>query len=107
MTENNPEFAQWFRSASPYIRLHRNKTFVIHIEDDAINAESFTELVHDLALLNSLEIRLVLVYSTRHSIQERLKEYKIRQHYHNDIRITDAETLEIVKDAAGKLRIEL
>jgi len=107
MTENNPQFAQWFRSASPYIRLHRGKTFVIHIEDEAINAESFTELVHDLALLNSLQIRLVLVYSTRHSIEGRLKENKIRLHYHKGVRITDVETLEFVKDAAGKLRIEI
>ncbi len=107
MKDNLSEFAQWFRSASPYIRLHRNKTFVIHIEDDAINAESFTELVHDLALLHSLEVRLVLIYSTRHSIEGRLKENKIRQHYHNGVRITDAQTLEFVKDAAGKLRIEL
>lgn len=107
MTEKKTEFAQWFRSASPYIRLHRNKTFVVHIEDDAINAESFTELVHDLALLNSLEIRLVLVYSTRNSIEGRLKESKIKLHYHNGVRITDAETLEVVKDAAGKLRIEI
>lgn len=107
MRDNKTDFAQWFRSASPYIRLHRDKTFVVHIEDDAINAESFTELVHDLALLNSLEIRLVLVYSTRHAIQGRLKENNIRQHYHKDIRITDAETLEIVKDAAGQLRIEI
>lgn len=107
MTENKKEFAQWFRAASPYIRLHRDKTFVIHIEDDAVNAESFTELVHDLALLNSLEIRLVLVYSTRHSIEYRLKDNDIKPHYHKGIRITDAETLEFVMDAAGKLRIEI
>ncbi|MEX2352879.1 MAG: amino-acid N-acetyltransferase, partial [Gammaproteobacteria bacterium] len=106
MNETNSEFARWFRSASPYIRLHRGKTFVIHIEDDAINAESFNELVHDLALLNSLEIRLVLIYSARHSIETRLKDNAIKLHYHKGIRITDAETLEIVKDAAGKLRIE-
>lgn len=107
MTDNLSDFAKWFRSASPYIRLHRNKTLVIHIEDDAVNADSFIQLVHDLALLNSLEIRIVLVYSTRHSIEARLKENKIRQHYHNGVRITDEQTLEIVKDAAGKLRIEI
>jgi len=107
MKRETSEFINWFRSTSPYIRVHKGKTVVIHIEDDAINAESFTELVQDLALLNSLEIRLVLVYSARHSIETRLKANDISLQYHKGIRVTDAETLEFVKDAAGKLRIEI
>jgi amino-acid N-acetyltransferase len=107
MKEKSSQFIQWFRSTSPYIRVHKGKTFVLHIDDEAINAESFTELVHDLALLNSLEIRLVVVYSTRHSIESRLDDNDASQQYHNGIRVTDSDTLEVVKDAAGKLRIEI
>jgi amino-acid N-acetyltransferase len=87
--------------------VHKGRTFVVHIEDEAVNADSFTELVHDLALLNSLEIRLVLVYSTRHSIEARLKDSGVTPQYHKGIRVTDAEALEVVKDAAGKLRFEI
>lgn len=107
MTENNPEFARWFRATSPYIRVHRGKTFVVHIEDEAIDSDSFIEFVHDFALLNSLGIRLVIVYSTRHSIEHRLEGSDSRYRYHHGIRVTDAETLETVKDAAGRLRIEI
>ncbi|MGY8813938.1 MAG: amino-acid N-acetyltransferase [Gammaproteobacteria bacterium] len=107
MTENSSQFIKWFRSASPYIRVHKGKTFIIHIDDDAIHAGSFTDLVHDLALLNSLEIRLVIVYSTRNSIELRLNNNDASLQYHNGIRVTDANTLETVKDAAGKLRIEI
>jgi amino-acid N-acetyltransferase len=107
MTDNSSQFIKWFRSASPYIRVHKGKTFIIHVDDDVINAGSFTDLVHDLVLLNSLEIRLVIVYSTRNSIELRLKNNEASLQYHNDIRVTDVKTLETVKDAAGKLRIEI
>ncbi|HKJ21899.1 MAG TPA: amino-acid N-acetyltransferase, partial [Gammaproteobacteria bacterium] len=107
MTEESGQFIQWFRAASPYIRVHRGKTFVIQFDDDAVHADSFTDLVHDLALLNSLGIRLVLVYSTRHSIEARLEDHHIKSLYHHGMRVTDAEAMEYVKDAAGKLRIEI
>jgi amino-acid N-acetyltransferase len=107
MSDNNIEFIHWFRSASPYIRVHKGKTFVIHMDDSVIGSDSFTGLVHDLALLNSLEIRLVLVFSTRHSIESRLKDHDDTSHYHKGIRVTDSQTLEIIKDAAGKLRVEI
>ena len=80
---------------------------MIHMDDSVIGSDSFTGLVHDLALLNSLEIRLVLVFSTRHSIESRLKDHDDTSHYHKGIRVTDSQTLEIIKDAAGKLRVEI
>ncbi len=107
MSNNDIKFIHWFRSASPYIRVHKGKTFVIHMDDSVIESENFTGLVHDLALLNSLEIRLVLVYSTRHSIESRLSDHADASHYHEGIRITDGETMEVIKDAAGKLRVEI
>ena len=107
MTEEATQFIQWFRSAAPYIRVHRGKTFVIQFDDDAVASDGFIDLVHDLALLNSLGIRLVLVYSTRHSIEARLEDRQIKSLYHHGMRVTDAEAMDSVKDAAGKLRIEI
>jgi len=101
------QFVKWFRSASPYIHVHRGKTFVIQFDDDAIRSETFTGLVHDLALLNSLGIQLVLVYATRHSIEHHLKEKHLSLDYHQGIRITDAQAMEIVKQEAGRLRVEI
>ena len=107
MENDSLKFIEWFRSAAPYIRVHRDKTFVVQFDDDAVYADSFTDFVHDLALLNSLGIRLVLVYSTRHSIESRLVDHKLKSKYHHGMRVTDAETMEYVKDTAGKLRIEI
>ena len=107
MVEESTQFIQWFRAAAPYIRVHRGKTFVIQFDDDAVASDGFNDLVHDLALLNSLGTRLVLVYSTRHSIEARLEDRHIKSLYHHGMRVTDTAAMDSVKDAAGKLRIEI
>ena len=107
MQFDSTQFVEWFRSASPYIRVHRGKTFVIQFDDTAVSEETFNNLVHDLALLNSLGIHLVLVFGARSSIEHRLRKKKIPMEYHKGIRITTAEAMEFVKEAAGKLRVEI
>jgi len=107
MQIDSAQFVEWFRSASPYIRVHRGKTFVIQFDDAAVSEGTFTYLVHDLALLNSLGIRLVLVFGARGSIERRLEQAGVAPEYHKGIRITTAEAMEYVKEAAGKLRIEI
>jgi amino-acid N-acetyltransferase len=107
MTTDARQFASWFRSTTPYIRVHRNRTFVIQFDDDAVACETFTSLVHDLALLNSLGIRLVLVFGTRSSIEKGLHARNLSLQYHHGLRITDAGAMECVKQAAGQLSIEI
>lgn len=101
------QFVNWFRSASPYIRLHRGRTFVIQVGDRALRSDGFTALVHDLALLNSLGIRLALVLGARAAIEDRLKEKKLASRYHEGVRVTDAKTMDVVKETAGRLLLEI
>ena len=107
MQIDSSQFVEWFRSTSPYIRVHRDKTCVIQFDDAAVSEASFTNVVHDFALLNSLGIRLVLVFGARTSIERRLEHSGIALDYHQGIRITTAAAMEFVKEAAGKLRIEI
>lgn len=107
MSDDSLQFIKWFRAASPYIHVHRGKTFVVQFDDDAIRSDNFTKLVHDLALLNSLGIQLVLVFGSRTSIEKYLAENNLSSDYHQGIRITDAQVMEYVKQAAGTLRIEI
>lgn len=67
----------------------------------------FAPLVHDIALLNSLGVRLVLVHGARPQIEQRLNERGIELKYANSLRITDDEALKCVKEAAGSMRIEI
>lgn len=107
MTDTDFQFVNWFRSTAPYIRVHRGKTFVVQFDDRLVYGEQFTDFVHDLALLNGLGVHLVLVFGARESIEVWLKENKQPSNFHQDLRITDAETMELVKSAAGKLRFEI
>ncbi|MGD2119217.1 MAG: amino-acid N-acetyltransferase [Chromatiales bacterium] len=106
-TANNNSFVEWFRSSSPYIHAHRGKTFVIAFSGEAVAAPSFTNLIHDLALLRGLGIRLVLVHGARPQIEERLKLRSIELQYANGLRITDDQALLCVKEAAGIVRLEI
>ncbi|MCH9697538.1 MAG: amino-acid N-acetyltransferase [Gammaproteobacteria bacterium] len=101
------QFVQWFRHSSPYIHAHRGTTVVIAISGDAVLRKDFHHHIHDFALLNSLGIRLVLVYGIRPQINQRLTEKHIQPKFHNGLRITDKAALECVKEAAGHVRVEL
>ena len=100
-------FVQWFRQASPYINAHRGKTFVVLIGGEAVEADSFFSLIHDLALLHSLGIRLVLVHGARPQVEERLREASRQLRYVNGLRLTDSDDLRYVKQAVGRARIRI
>ena len=101
------DFVNWFRNSSPYIHTHRNKTFVISFGGEAVLDADFEYHVHDLALLSSLGIRLVLVHGIRPQIDSRLEKLNIQPQFHNNLRITDDLALQCVKEAAGLVRVEI
>ena len=100
-------FVRWFRDFSPYINAFRGRTFVIAFGGEVIAEEQFANLVHDIALLNSLGVRLVLVNGARPQIEERLHERGAEMHYVNGLRVTDDAALACVKEAAGAVRVEI
>lgn len=93
-----------FRSSAPYINAHRGKTFVLMFGGEAIEHENFPNIIHDIALLSSLGVRLVIVHGARPQIDERVGLRHIEGRFANGVRITDKQTLECVKDAAGSVR---
>ncbi len=97
----------WFRNASPYINLHRGRTFVICFGGEALLEANFASLVHDLALLRSLGIKLVLVHGVRPQIDARLRAHGIEPQFEGDLRVTDTRTLAFVKEAVGSVRVDL
>lgn len=100
-------FVDWFRQCTPYIHAHRGRTFVIAFGGEALADAHLPDLVHDIALLHGLGIRLVLVHGARPQIEERLAARGAQLRYVNGLRITDAAALACVKDAAGSARVEL
>jgi amino-acid N-acetyltransferase len=105
-TDTDP-FVDWMRQSTPYVHTHRGRTFVIAFGGEAVAAPDFPVLIHDLALLHGLGIRLVLVHGARPQIEQRLARHGIELRYVNGLRVTDDEALACVKEAAGVARIEI
>ena len=101
------QFISWFRSVAPYFHAFRGKTFVLAFGGEIFLERKFVELAHDINLLHSAGIRLVLVHGSRPQIEAQLKGRKARSHYARGLRITDALALECVKEAVGLLRVEI
>ena len=97
----------WFRQASPYINAHRGKTFVISLGGETIAGDAFAGLIHDLALMSHLGIRLVLVYGIRAQIAEREASRETPSKVIKGLRITDEETLACVLELAGSVRARI
>jgi len=101
------EFVSWFRSVAPYIHAFGGRTFVIAFGGEVVNEKQFTTLSHDLNLLASLEVRLVLVHGARPQIEERLRRARLETKLANGLRVTDDEAMEAVKEANGVIRVEI
>ncbi len=101
------EFVRWFRSVAPYIHAFGGRTFVIAFGGEVVDEGQFVALAHDLNLLASLEVRLVLVHGARPQIESRLRRAKIESRYVAGLRVTDKATMEAVKEANGAIRVEI
>ena len=74
---------------------------------EAARHPNFANIIHDIALLNSLGVRLILIHGSRPQIEERLEKAGQTGQFNQGMRITDAAALEHVKDAAGSLRAQI
>ncbi|MFM9914096.1 MAG: amino-acid N-acetyltransferase [Methylophilaceae bacterium] len=101
------DFVRWFRSVAPYIHAFGGRTFVIAFGGEVIDDGQFVALSHDLNLLASLEVRLVLVHGARPQIESKLKRNKLETKLVNGLRVTDDAVMETVKEANGAIRVEI
>lgn len=100
-------FVTWFRSVAPYFHAFRGRTFVVAFGGELVAEGRFVALAHDLNLLHSAGIRIVLVHGSRPQIEAELRARKARSRYHRGLRVTDAVALQCVKAAVGWLRVEI
>lgn len=107
MVVSHIDSVKTIRNSAPYINAHRGKTFVLMFGGEAIEDANFANIIHDIALLNSLGVRLVLVHGARPQIDQRVQLRNLPFRFQDDIRITDKQTLECVKDAAGSVRAQV
>jgi len=103
----NFTFVPWFRSVAPYIHMHRGKTFVVGIAGEAIAAGKLQNIAQDLALIQSMGVKIVLVHGFRPQVNEQLAAKGHTPKYSHGMRITDSVSLDCAQEAAGQLRYEI
>lgn len=101
------EFVSWFRSVAPYINAFRHKVFVIGFSGEMITDSNFVHFIHDINLLASLGVRLVLVHGARPQIQFRLDESQLETPTVMGMRVTDPAALQCVKESVGRVHHEI
>jgi len=101
-------FVKMFRGSANYIANHRSTSAVYHIPGgllDLPDPNVFKDLMNDIALTWLLGMNVVLVAGCRHQVKKRLdKDHDLQSH---GLRVTDADTLRIVKEEAGYVRFEV
>ncbi|MDX9994471.1 MAG: amino-acid N-acetyltransferase [Rhodocyclaceae bacterium] len=97
----------WVRQAAPYIHAFRGRAFVIAFGGEVLTTGVAQALIHDIALLDSMGIQLVLVHGARPQIDAEMQGRGLEPRFHNGLRVTDGPALECVKRAMGVTRIEV
>jgi amino-acid N-acetyltransferase len=100
-------FVKWFRSATPYIHRWGGATFVIAFGGEVLADGEFQQLTHDINVLVSLEVRVILVHGTRPQIEEQMRQHGVEPRYVANRRVTDGKALACVKEANGIVRVEM
>jgi acetylglutamate kinase len=102
------ETARVLIEALPYIRQFAGKSVVVKLGGAAIDRESDLALAQDVLLLRSVGVRCVLVHGGGPQVDVMLRRVGKEPEFKDGLRVTDAETLEIVRMVlVGKINRDL
>ena len=90
-----------------YIPRFREKTFVLALDGAIVTDDNFPNLLLDLAVLRSLNIRIVLVHGAAKQIADLAVERGVKASDFDGAGITDAATLQLSLTAANRLTHEI
>jgi len=95
------------RGILQYIPRFREKTFVISIDGTIVTDENFPNILLDVAVLRSLNIRVVMVHGAAAQIKTLADEQHLTASNLDGSGITDADTLALALTAANRLTHEI
>src|SRR5262249_21335445 len=95
------------RGILQYIPQFREKTFILAIDGGIVTDENFATLLLDVALLWSLNIRVVLVHGAAEQIKSLADERHVKASDLDGGGVTDAVTLNLALTAANRLTHEI
>jgi len=95
------------RGILQYIPQFREKTFVLAVDGAIVTDENFATLLLDVAVLRSLNIRVVLVHGASAQIKALGEEQNVKPSDFFGAGVTDASTLKLALTAANRLTHEI
>ena len=95
------------RGILQYIPRFRERIFVLAIDGAIVTGETFANILLDIAVLRSLNIRVVIVHGASAQIRTLAEEQKVTPSNIDGVGITDAETLKLALTAANRLTHEI
>ncbi|MDB6023771.1 MAG: argA [Pedosphaera sp.] len=95
------------RGILQYIPRFREKTFILSIDGAIITDENFANILLDVAVLRSLNIRVVLAHGAGAQVKALAEEQNVKASDLDGSGITDAETLKLALTAANRLTHEI
>ena len=95
------------RGILQYIPQFREKTFILAIDGAIVTDENFATLLLDVAVLWSLNIRVVIVHGAAAQIETLAGEQNVKASDLDGAGITDAATLKLALTAANRLTHEI
>ncbi len=95
------------RGILQYIPRFREKTFILSVDGAIITDENFANILLDVAVLRSLNIRVVLAHGAAAQVKALAEEQNIKASDLDGGGITDAETLKLALTAANRLTHEI
>lgn len=106
---DNESKAHIIAEALPHIQKYRKKTIVVKYGGNAmINNELKEAVMHDLVLLTTVGIKVVLVHGGGPEINKTLYKIGVESKFVDGLRVTDQETIDVVQMVlAGKVNKDL
>ena len=95
-----PRKAERIRDVIRYIRMFKNATVVIYIDDELLNSPLFSSHIRDICLIHEAGLKVLIVPGARKRIDQVLAESNIKWTMHNSCRITSEDAMPLIKMAA-------
>src|SRR5213593_1602085 len=95
------------RGILQYIPRFREKTFIVSIDGAVVTDENFANILLDIAVLRSLNVRVVIVHGAAAQIKALAEEQRLTASNLDGAGITDAATLDLALTAANRLTHEI
>jgi amino-acid N-acetyltransferase len=95
------------RGILQYIPQFREKTFILAVDGGIVMEENFANILLDIAVLRSLNIRVVLVHGAAEQIKAIAETQGVQPSNLDGTGVTDAATLQFAIEVANRLTHEI